>query len=233
MSNFEDSLGAYVKKVFRDAWSEREGQVVPEATNLVLGNKAVHFERATILYADLRSSTSMVETKKWEFAAEIYKTYLHCATKIIKDEGGVITSYDGDRVMGVFIGKRQTSPAARAGLKINYAVQKIINPAMHEQYNTKYDVVQVVGIDTSEIRVARTGARGDNDLVWVGSAANTAAKLTELKLRERTWVTKAAYDYMIESVKFSGSPKQNMWKKYNWTEMGARTIYGSTWIWPV
>lgn len=233
MSDFEDALTTYVKKVFKDSWTEREGKVVPEATDLILGNEAVHFERATILYADLSGSTKMVESKKWEFAAEIYKTYLHCATKIIKDEGGVITSYDGDRVMGVFIGKSQTTPAARAGLKINYAVQKIINPAMHAQYSTDYDVVQVVGIDTSEVRVARTGARGDNDLVWVGRAANYAAKLTELKLSERTWVTKEAYDYMLDEVKFGGDPKQNMWKIYNWSQMGDIKIYGSTWWWKV
>lgn len=231
MSNFKDALSSYVKKVFKDAWAEREGRVVPEAKDLILGNEAVHFERATILYADLSGSTRMVESKKWEFATEIYKTYLHCATRIIKDEGGVVTSYDGDRVMGVFIGESQTTPAARAGLKINYAVQNIINPAMHEQYSTDYNVVQVVGIDTSEVRVARTGARGDNDLVWVGRAANYAAKLTELKLSERTWVTKEAYDYMLDDAKFGGSPRRNMWKAYNWSEMGGRQVYGSTWWW--
>jgi Adenylate cyclase, family 3 (some proteins contain HAMP domain) len=233
MSAFKDSLTAYVKKVFKDAWSEREGQVVPEASDLILGNEAVHFKRATILYADLRGSTILVEGKKWSFAAEVYKTYLHCATKIIKDEGGVITSYDGDRVMGVFIGKSQTTPAARAGLKINYAVQEIINPAMHAQYSTDYNVVQVVGIDTSEVRVARTGARGDNDLVWVGRAANYAAKLTELKLDVRTWVTKEAYDYMLDDAKFGGNPKQNMWKPYKWSQMNDHEIYGSTWYWSV
>jgi len=51
--------------------------------------------------------------KVWNFAhvlrdqgvaAEIYKTYLHCAAKIIRSEGGSITSYDGDRIMGIFIG---------------------------------------------------------------------------------------------------------------------------------
>lgn len=233
MATFEEDLTGYVKKVFKDAWKEREGTVVPEAADLILGNEAVHFERATILYADLSGSTKMVESKKWQFAAEIYKTYLHCATKIIKDEGGVITSYDGDRVMGVFIGKSQTTPAARAGLKINYAVQKIINPAMHAQHNTDYDVVQVVGIDTSEVRVARTGARGDNDLVWVGRAANYAAKLTELKLSERTWVTKEAYDYMLDDAKEAGDPKRNMWKGYKWSQMDDHQIYGSTWTWKV
>ena len=233
MSDFEDTLANYVKKVFKDSWTAREGQVVPEAGDLILGNEAVHFDRATILYADLSGSTKLVQAKKWEFAAEIYKTYLHCATKIIKDEGGVVTSYDGDRVMGVFIGGSQTTPAARAGLKINYAVQKIINPAMHAQYSTDYNVVQVVGIDTSEIRVARTGARGDNDLVWVGRAANYAAKLTELKKNERTWVTKEAYDRMSDDVKLGGDPIRNMWKPYDWTEMSGHKIYGSTWHWKV
>lgn len=233
MTDFENALSTYVKKVFKDAWDERDGKVVPEAKDLVLGNEAVHFERATILYADLSGSTNMVESKKWQFASEIYKTYLHCATRIINDEGGVVTSYDGDRVMGVFISSSQTTSAARAGLKINYAVQKIINPAMHAQYNTDFDVVQVVGIDTSEIRVARTGARGDNDLVWVGRAANYAAKLTELKLSERTWVTKEAYGRMSDDVKMGGNPKQNMWKAYDWSQMNDHKIYGSTWRWSV
>lgn len=231
MTDLENSLNIYVKKVFKDAWSERQGQVVPEATDIVLGNEAVHFERATILYADLSNSTNMVESKTWSFATEIYKTYLYCATRIIRAEGGAITSYDGDRVMGVFIGKSQTTPAARAGLKINYAVQKIINPAMRSQYNTDFNVEQVVGIDTSEVRVARTGARGNNDLVWVGRAANYAAKLTELKQAERTWVTKEAYDRMLEEVKLGGSPKRDMWKKYSWTKMGGHEVYGSTWHW--
>lgn len=233
MSVFGDSLTEYVKKVFKEAWRERDGRVVPDASDLILGNEAVHFERATILYADLSGSTKLVDAKSWQFASEIYKTYLHCATKIIKHEGGVVTSYDGDRVMGVFIGESQTTPASRAGLKINYAVQHIVNPALHAQYSTDYNVAQVVGIDTSEIRSARTGARGDNDLVWVGRAANYVAKLTELKLDERTWVTAEAYGRMHDDVKLGGSPLQNMWKRYNWTEMGGHEIYGSTWWWSV
>jgi class 3 adenylate cyclase len=233
MSNFEDSLDKQVKKIFKDAWAEREGRIVPAAADLGLGNEAVHFARATILYADLSGSTKMVEAKSWQFASEIYKSYLHCATKIIKHEGGVITSYDGDRVMGVFIGENQTTSAARAGLKINYAVQKIVNPALHSQYKTDYNVSQVIGIDTSEVRVARTGARGDNDLVWVGRAANYAAKLTELKLAETTWVTGEAYGHMMDILKIGGTPQQNMWKKYSWSQMNNRTIYGSTWYWRI
>jgi class 3 adenylate cyclase len=223
-----------VAKIFKDQWQKREGQIVPEPESISLGNSAVEFERATILYADLSGSTKLVDSEDWTFAAEIYKAFLHCATTIIKNEGGTITSYDGDRVMGVFIGKSQTTPAAKAGLKINYAVKNIVNPKLKAQYTGKsYEVKQVVGIDTGKIRAARTGVRGDNDIVWVGRAANYAAKLTELNMTERTWVTKVAYDCMDESAKVGGANKANMWKMYRWTPMNSIEIYGSNWTWSV
>lgn len=222
-----------VARIFREAWESRDGRVVPEPEDLALGNSAVEFDRATILYADLSGSTKPVDAEDWTFAAEIYKAYLHCAATIIRDEGGEIVSYDGDRVMGVFIGDPQTTPAAKAGLKINYAVQKIVNPALLKQYAKSYKVKQVVGIDTSPIRAARTGVRGDNDLVWVGRAANYAAKLTDLDLPERTWITREAYDWVRDSAKFGGEAKTMMWKPYKWSQMNDHQIYGSTWIWPV
>ena len=232
---FKDDLDSTVKRIFREQWQTRRGTRVPDPGDLALGqNDAIEFDRATVLYADLSASTALVDAKRWTFAAEIYETFLHCSAEIIKKEGGSITAYDGDRIMAVFIGDSQTTPAAKCGLKINYAVREIVNPALKSQYpNESYVVKQVVGIDTSTIRAARTGVRGDNDIVWVGRSANYAAKLTELDLAERTWVTEDAYNYMLDDVKFGGAPKQNMWKKYTWKAHGDRVIYGSTWYWGV
>lgn len=226
-----EDLKAQVAQIFKESWSIRNGTVVPEPADLKLSNDAVVLERATVLYADLTGSTTLVNDKEWTFAAEIYKAYLYCAARLIRSEGGVITSYDGDRVMGIFIGEMQSTSAVRCGLKINYAVQKIINPALIAQYNSTYEVKQVVGIDTTVIRTARTGVRGDNDIVWVGRAANYAAKLTDLKLAERTFITKAVYDKVHDDAKFGGPSKLNMWKAYKWTQQNDEQIYGSTWWW--
>ncbi|WP_029040400.1 adenylate/guanylate cyclase domain-containing protein [Cucumibacter marinus] len=233
MATSKSDLENAVKEIFRYEWSTRKGRVVPDPEDIVLGNSAVVFDHATVLYADLSRSTSLVESADWTFAAEIYKAYLHCAATIIRNEGGEITSYDGDRVMGIFVGEVQATPAARAGLKINYAVQKIINPALRAQYSTKYEVKQVVGIDRSKVRAARTGVRGDNDIVWVGRAANYAAKLTDLDLAERTWITKEAYDRLHSSATHGGNNNSHMWKSYKWSQMNDQPIYGSTWTWTV
>jgi len=229
-----DDLKSEVGKIFRDRWTLRKGQVVPEPEDLKLSNDAVEFEKAVVLYADLSGSTAMVNTEKWMFAAEVYKTFLYCAARLVREEGGKITSYDGDRIMGIFVGDTPCTSAVRCALKINHAVELIINPALKAQYaQSTFTVKQVVGIDISPIRAARTGVRGGNDIVWVGRAANYAAKLTELNLAEKSWITKDVYENLNESVKFGGNPKQDVWKSYKWSQNGDYTIYGSTWRWAI
>jgi class 3 adenylate cyclase len=227
-----DDLRTQVAKTFKSNWDKRDGRVVPEPDDLLLGNDAVEFDRATVLYADLTGSTSLVDDHGWMFAAEVYKTYLHCAAKLVLSEGGSITSYDGDRIMGVFVGGNQSTSAVRCALKINYAVKEIINPSLKTQYpNTSYLVSQVVGVDTSGIRAARTGVRGGNDIVWVGRAANYAAKLTEIKLAERTWITEDLYNKLGDVAKKGGPNNESMWKSYKWSQNGDIQIYGSIWQW--
>lgn len=226
-----DDLKSEVRKIFSERWTTRTGQVVPESDDLKLSNDAVTLD-GTVLYADLNDSTNLVDTMKPEFAAEIYKSYLVCAARIIRSEDGAITGYDGDRIMAVYIGKSKNSSAVRTALKINFAVQKIINPAIKYQYpNSGYSVKQVVGIDTSELFVARTGIRGSNDLVWVGRAANYAAKLSA-RSGSTSQITTDVYKRLNQKSKI-GSNGQNMWTQTLAPEIGNRKIYTSSWWWEV
>jgi class 3 adenylate cyclase len=224
-----DDLKTEVTAIFRAQWTTREGQVVPDTPDLKLGNDAVTLD-ATVLYADIDGSTSMVDSKTAQFAAEVYKTYLLCAAQLIRSEGGAITAYDGDRVMAVFIGGLKNTSAVRCALKIKAAVTEIINPAIKVQYNSDFQLQQVVGIDTSELLVARTGIRGSNDLVWVGPAANHAAKMSSLSEQPySTFISSAVYDKMMDAVRMSSSG-QKMWEARSWR---GKTIYRSSWYWHV
>lgn len=226
-----DDLNSQVVQIFREQWTTRSGRVVPEPDDLALSNNAVVID-GTVLYADLDESTDLVNSKKPGFAAEIYKAFLGCAARIIKAAGGEITGYDGDRIMAVFIGKRRNSKAARTGLKINHAVTQIINPALERQYpNDRYTVNHQVGIDTSRLFVARTGIREANDLVWVGRAANYAAKLSA-RSGPSTQITAAVYNQLSQDTKVS-SDGRNMWTQQTAAEIGGATIYVSNWQWKV
>ena len=224
-----EDLGKEVKDIFATSWQERDGQKVPEAENVKLGNDAVKLQ-ATVLYADLAESTNLVDAYKAWFAAEVYKSYLHCASKIIRDEGGVITAFDGDRVMAVFIGDSKDNSAARSALKINHAVVKIINPAIKAQFpKVQYSVKHSIGLDTSTLFVARTGIRGSNDLVWVGRAANYAAKLCSLRVSNyASYVTADVFKNLDDKLKNSSG--RSMWETIKWNEKGI-TVYRSNWMW--
>lgn len=222
-----DELKSEIAHVFGDQWSIRDGQKVPEAEDLKLGNDAVTLN-GTVLYADLAASTDLVDSWKPHFAAEVYKAYLHAAAKIIRAQGGVITSYDGDRIMAVYIGESKNTNAARTGLKINYVVKNIVNPVLKKQYpDHKYEVRQTVGVDTSPLWVSRTGIRGSNDLVWVGRAANHAAKLSDLPSDYPTWITADVHAAIESSLKTKDG--KSIWEARSWTAMGGQTIYRSNW----
>ncbi len=225
-------LQSEVANIFRDAWATTAGRVVPVPSSVGLGNKAIEFDTAVVLYADLDGSTTMVDTRIWQFSAEIYKTYLHCAAKIIKAQGGDITAYDGDRIMALFIGDNKCTRAVRAALQLNGAVVNVINPALRKQYtNSDFTVRHVVGVDMSPIRAARTGVRGDNDLVWVGRAANYAAKLTSLSSDTPTWITADVFNTMADAVKFYDG--QAVWQPRTWTQMNDHSVYCSSWYWNI
>jgi len=170
----------------------------------------------------------LVDSYEAEFAREIYKTYLHCAAKVIKDQGGIITAYDGDRVMAVFIGDSKNSSAAQAALRINHARCTIINPAIKTQYpRSTFQVQHAVGIDGSKLLAALTAVRGSNDLVWIGRAANYAAKLTEMP-SSYSYATESAYSSFNNGAEIS-SDGQNMWERATWPAMNNRVIYRSSW----
>lgn len=224
-------LNSEVRKILRERWTTREGRVVPDPEDLKLGNDAVLLD-GTVLYADLGGSTDLVDKYEPSFAAEVYKCFLICAARIIRAQGGEITAYDGDRIMAVFIGDSKNSDAARTALKINYSVREIINPAIRSQYpNRIYTVKHIVGIDTSNLFVARVGVRGDNDLVWVGKAANYAAKLSDGS-GAPSKITEDVYNRLNDSSKY-GPNRQNMWTLSFAPELSYKAIYTSNWQWPV
>ncbi len=232
-----DELVGEVNALFSAPWDMRNGQVVPDLSNIALeANEAVRLS-ATILYADLADSTPMVDNSPPLSAAEVYRAFLHSAARAIRSEHGVVTAYDGDRVMAVFIDdKDKNTRAVRAAFKINHAVALIVNPAIRQKWpDTTYVMKHVVGIDTSEVHVARAGVRGATDLVWIGRAANHAAKLAALPSDNATYISANVYQAMHESVRLSiptpTSPSVDMWRPYDWTGLDGSRIYGSSWRW--
>jgi class 3 adenylate cyclase len=226
-----DEIIAEVKAVLRAQWKRTNARVVPDTDKLPLtANNGMEIE-GTVLYADMADSTALVEQYKDEFAAEIYKTYLLSACRVIRTTGGEITAFDGDRVMAVFVGDSKNSDSAKCALQLAFIVKEV-NKAIRAQYaNSTFTLSHCTGIDTSSLLVAKTGIRQYNDLVWVGTAANYAAKLATINAPGYSaFMTERVYKMLNDTSKYGGSPRREMWEKRTWTPSG-RVIYRSNWTW--
>lgn len=220
--------------ILNNTWESRDGVVIPSAEDVKLAGGAVKLE-ATMLYADLANSTDLAVNFDKRIAARTFKTFLMVSSRIIKNNGGAIRSFDGDRVMGVFVGAMKNSNAAKASLKINYAMKNVIRPKIENKYpvliERGFALSHAVGIDTSEVMVVRAGVHGDNDLVWVGRAPNVAAKLSGLRDEGyASYITANVFDNLDNELKFHEG--RSMWEQGNLNNMpGISRIYRSFWTW--
>jgi adenylate cyclase len=232
---FKDDLASEIESVLSQPWNVRDGTVVPENDDVVLAGGAVKL-RAAFLYADLVDSTELAIYNQ-RVAARVFKTFLAACSKIIRSRGGDIRSFDGDRVMGVFVGGSKNTSAAKTALNINYAFLKLIKPMLQAKYevfrNGTYKLGHCVGIDQGEALVIRSGIRDSNDLVWVGKAPNVAAKLSAIRDDPyNSWITADVYDIMNKEVQTSLDGRSMWEKRINVPAVrGGGTAYRSSWSW--
>ena len=220
-----NDLNSEVRQILRERWRINPSRGAPSSNDLELNNHGATIN-ATVLYADLDESTKLVDQQEDVFAAQMYKTYLVCAARIISSEQGSITAYDGDRIMAVYTGRRTAERAVRTALKIGCAVKEIINPAIRDlNPNTRFVMKQSCGVDTSKLLVTRTGPRSANDLVWVGRAANHAAKLSSREA-PATHITAAVYGQLPQNLRVSKTGRP-IWTETKAPEIGSRKIYSS------
>lgn len=186
---------------------EINARVVPTPKGIELRGGSKSLE-AAFLYADLVQSSYIIKKFNSVTASKIIKIYLTCMCKLIRYHGGEITSFDGDRVMGVFIGDNKNNKATLCALKMGYVVSEIINPAFSNNLVApelkKFKMSHCVGIDCSNVTVVKAGIAGSNDLIWVGRAPNLAAKLSEQRYQNyTTYISKQVFLDIDNSIKFT------------------------------
>ncbi len=234
--SLSDDIKTDIQGIIDTPWNLRKGRVVPSTTDVALSGGAVELD-ATFLYADLASSSKMAKELDRRVAAKIMKSFLATSCRLINTLGGTIQSFDGDRVMGVFVGDSKNSNAAKCALKINYVVKEVIKPKFEKKYECVRDVSfkirHGVGVDTGTVITVRAGARGSNDLIWIGRAPNLAAKLSDLRASPyHTFITASVYNMLNNNSKYGGQDNKNMWERKNWEFLDDNIkVYRSKWHW--
>jgi class 3 adenylate cyclase len=228
-----DELAADVSGVLSQTWDIRDGLVVPKTEDVALGGGGVKLA-ATFLYADLADSTDLA---MWDrrVTARVCKAFLAASTRLIRTRGGHVRSFDGDRVMGVFLGEYKNTSAVKCALQVNWMFLNEMKPRFQAKFealqNETHKLGHCVGVDTSEVLAVRSGIRNNNDLIWIGRAPNVAAKLSGLRDAPfNTFITGEVYDKLANESKIGGNG-MNMWEERVWTGGPVKRVLRSSWTW--
>ncbi|MEA2639249.1 MAG: adenylate cyclase [Chloroflexota bacterium] len=134
---------------------------------------------ATLLFADMRDSTSLAETITPEQMVEILNQYLGAIARCVIAEGGTVDKFLGDGLMAVFVEYGDPAhgaiKAARAALAIRCEVAALNEwRASRSEATVRFGA----GIHTGDVVLASVGLRERSDFTAIGDAVNTAARLT-------------------------------------------------------
>lgn len=157
-----------------------------------------NFSEMTILASDIRSFTSISETRAPEEVVEILNSYFTSMEECIKSEGGIIDKFIGDAIIAVFLPEAVENPclkACNAALKMRKALQNFNES--EQMLERKLEIENGIGIATGLAIAASIGSScSRKDFTIVGELvelAETLETLTKSGAHTRIIIDKATF----------------------------------------
>ncbi len=240
MASTKADLEKLVARYLAGTYETYQPRGVPRPEDIALGNKAAKLT-GTALFIDLRQSSDITNSFRRQTAAKMLKSYIDGAVRIINDNGGQVRSFNGDGMLALFVGSRQSNDAVKAAMQVKWFVQHVLWPKFNGYFaanraarGARLNFSVGCGIDYGDIYAVRVGIRGTNDVAWVGRCTNTAAKLSSALDHPRNIaVTRAVYRRLNDDRKYSKG--SHMWSGEQFGEFGGvrRACRVTTFWWTI
>lgn len=211
-----------VDAVLKESFFQYNIDEVPDIENkpdsrLTHGNTGLYGE-FTFLYVDMRGSSSYTDQHRLQTITKIYKAYHHCMVECIKEFGGKVRSFDGDRVLAVFDGNEKVNSSINCAMKMVGCRYDILQPKIKAAFsNDSFSLG--IGISTGNIMVSKAGVGYDKntrDLIWIGDPPNLGAKLSdEADSPLSIHICETTFGRLIEGNRYTmnNGVKTDMWVK--------------------
>jgi adenylate cyclase len=165
----KDTFGKYVSEEIRD--------------EILAGNVPLDGEHkeVTVLFADLRNFTPMVEKTPPKEVVKIINGYFKEMDEAIKQHRGLVLQFIGDEIEAVFgaplFNGAHPVLAVQAAMQMNTRLQKV-NLALEQAGYPRLS--HGIGIHTGDVVAANIGSPDRMSYALVGDTVNTASRLQDL-----------------------------------------------------
>ncbi len=138
-------------------------------------------QEATILFADIRSFTSISEHMAPEEVIGMLNAYFDAMVEIIFHHNGVLDKFVGDELMATFglLGEPEEGPLNALNAAID--MQRRCKSLMSEFRLKGYPVFEVgIGVNTGDVVMGNVGSKNRMDYTVIGDTVNVAARLEQM-----------------------------------------------------
>ncbi len=134
----------------------------------------------TILFADIRSFTSISERMAAEDVISMLNQFFGIMVDIVFDNNGILDKFVGDQLMAVFgliSPDSSAQDAIKAAVKMQDATENLMNVRDQEGKET-FEIG--LGISTGKAIVGNVGSKNRMDYTVIGDTVNVAARLEQM-----------------------------------------------------
>jgi len=138
-------------------------------------------QTVTILFTDLRGSTSLAERLTPEETIAAVNAYLRLMARCVLDEGGILDKFTGDGVMAIFGAMTDPTNGALAAARAALRMRRLIGELNADRAARGEVVVQFgMGLHTGDVVVGAIGLPERSQYDAIGDAVNTASRMESL-----------------------------------------------------
>lgn len=138
-------------------------------------------QKATILFADIRSFTSISEHMAPEQVIGMLNEYFDAMVKIIFNHNGILDKFVGDELMATFGVLEESEQGPLNALNAAIAMQNKTTELMSDFIFKKYPTFEIgIGINTGEVVMGNVGSKNRMDYTVIGDTVNVAARLEQM-----------------------------------------------------
>jgi adenylate cyclase len=180
--------------------------VDPRVMERLLANPDVDFlegERAvlSVLYADIRGSTTLAEHTDPEMLVEFINDYLGRMTEVILSHEGTLDKFVGDEVMALFSAPFPQPDHALRAVRVGLEMQATHQLVVQDWQVRGFQAAPIgVGIATGELTVGEMGCPRRTNYTVIGRAANLGSRICGVAKAGQVLISQATYDLIAGQV---------------------------------
>ncbi|RKX95742.1 MAG: hypothetical protein DRP84_03275 [Spirochaetes bacterium] len=192
LSNIRYAFSRYVSHQLVD-------NIISNPGSIKLGGEK---RRVAVLFADIRSFTTMTEKMKPEDVVDLLNTYLSGLSEIVFKYEGTVDKYIGDCVMAVFGAPIAHDNDVERAIFSAIEMQVFVEDINNQREKLNQENVRIgIGINYGEVIAGNMGSMDRMDYTVIGDVVNTASRLEGLAKGGQILVTRPVYDevkYLVE-----------------------------------